>query len=143
MKRRFDHKVPDWVTTEPTFFLTVTADPRGVNHFCKSPIGTDVLESIRKYHNDQKWFCSVALLMPDHIHMIVTMSPAHELAKTVGLWKRWLARHSGIAWQENFFEHRLRDEQSEDDKGRYILANPVRAGFVEKEEDWEWVWMPG
>ena len=80
--------------------------------------------------------------MPDHVHLLVTMSPAFDLAKTISSWKQWLARHHRIEWQRNFFDHRVRNERGEDDKGLYILGNPVRAGFVEKAEDWEWVWRP-
>jgi hypothetical protein len=36
------------------------------------------------------------------------------------------------------FDHRLRRDESLDEKARYILANPVRAGLVKREEDWPW-----
>jgi REP element-mobilizing transposase RayT len=42
----------------------------------------------------------------------------------------------GIRWQRDFFEHRLRSEESFREKADYVLANPVRAGLVECEEDW-------
>ena len=143
MKRRMDHTTPPWLISEPTFFVTINAVPRGVNHLCKNPVGTEVLAAIQKYHDDQRWFCSLALLMPDHVHMLVTMSPVHDLTKTMGNWKRWLAAKRGLVWQENFFEHRLRKDESEEEKGQYILANPVRAGFVEKPDEWGWVWNRG
>jgi putative transposase len=143
VKCRLDHSVPDWVTTEPSFFITVNAQLRGINHFCKAPTGLEILGAVQKYHEAEKWFCSLALLMPDHVHMIITMSPQHDLAKTISAWKKWLARHLRIDWQKNFFDHRVRRERGEDDKGGYVLANPVRAGFVEKAEDWPWIWMPG
>jgi putative transposase len=79
--------------------------------------------------------------MPDHVHLLVSMSPDHDLATTVGLWKRWLAKKHAIAWQFNFFDHRLRGDESADQKARYILANPVRAGLAEREEDWPYAWI--
>ncbi len=75
--------------------------------------------------------------------MLVSMSPEHDLAKTVGLWKRWLTKNHEIDWQPNFFEHRLRKNENRDEKGQYIFENPIRAGLAKRIEDWPWIWMPG
>ena len=99
----FNHKLPLWIDpNSATFFITITAQKRGVNHFCKPGIGTDALDAARKYHNDQRWFCWIIVLMPDHVHMLVTMAPDRDLAKTVGMWKRWLWKKRGIEWQPIF-----------------------------------------
>jgi hypothetical protein len=60
----------------------------------------------------------------------------------VTLWKRWTARHLGIVWQRDFFEHRLRSDESWREKADYILANPVRKGLVKSAEDWAYVFIP-
>ena len=31
----------------------------------------------------------------------------------VGDWKRWLATRHNIRWQENFFDHRVRNEDND------------------------------
>jgi REP element-mobilizing transposase RayT len=80
--------------------------------------------------------------MPDHIHLLLSISPDQPMAKVIGLWKHWLAREHGVIWQPNFFDHRLRNEESINQKGDYILQNPVRAGLVGRAEDWPYVWMP-
>jgi putative transposase len=143
MRRRFDHTLPLWVDPTATFFITICAQKRGLNHFCKPGIGDDALNAVRQYQEDRKWFCPIALLMPDHVHLLVIMSPEHDLTKTVGYWKRWLAKKHRIDWQENFFEHRVRNDESLESKARYIEGNPVRAGYVERPEDWRWVWFSG
>jgi putative transposase len=56
-------------------------------------------------------------------------------------WKSWLAKTHKIEWQENFFDHRLRDDEQFNLKADYILHNPVRAGLVTKVEDWPYLWM--
>jgi putative transposase len=138
----FDHALPFWADSNATYFITICAQVRGRNHFCKPGLGTDALDATRKYHDDRRWFCSLIVLMPDHVHMLVSMSPEHDLSKTVGLWKRWLRKKHEIDWQANFFEHRLRRGDSVDRKGQYVFHNPVRAGLIEKAEDWPWMWMP-
>jgi putative transposase len=138
----FDHALPFWVDPTANFFVTVCARQRGLNRFCKPGIGDDALGAAQKYHHAQNWFCSIIVLMPDHVHLMVSMSLEHDLAKTMGLWKRWLWKKHGIDWQPNFFEHRLRREESAGDKGRSIFQNPVRAGLIARAQDWPWTWMP-
>ena len=71
MRRRLDHTLPPWVKEDAAFFVTINAHDRGENQLCQSPIGHDILSAIRQYQDERKWLCSVALLMPDHLHMIV------------------------------------------------------------------------
>jgi hypothetical protein len=52
-------------------------------------------------------------------------------------WKRFLATQQKINWQRDFFDHRLLDE-----KGSYILMNPVRNGLCKETGDWHWIYQP-
>jgi REP element-mobilizing transposase RayT len=74
--------------------------------------------------------------MPDHLHGIVTFSERYHMRKMFSGWKRWLATRHGVKWQDGFFDHRLRAEESATEKGNYIRMNPVRAGLVARPEDW-------
>jgi hypothetical protein len=44
--------------------------------------------------------------------------------------KRITAKIAGIQWQRNFFDHRLRHNESKAEKYDYICQNPVRAGLA-------------
>ncbi len=59
----------------------------------------------------------------------------------ISKWKEWTAKGIGIEWQKNFFEHRLRSEESRMEKANYILHNPVRKNLVVKAEDWAFVYF--
>jgi len=74
--------------------------------------------------------------MPDHLHMLALFSRDLGMIKVVSNWKRYLATKCKIRWQRDFFDHRLRSDESADDKARYILQNPVRAGLAKRSEDW-------
>ena len=76
--------------------------------------------------------------MPDHVHFLMKFSPDMGLRKTVENWKRYTARHAGIRWQRDFFDHRLRNNESFQAKALYIRFNPVRAGLVTNPEDWNY-----
>jgi REP element-mobilizing transposase RayT len=130
------------VGLDAIFFVTVCGASRGQNLFCNSTAAPEIIQSIRNYHEQRRWFCQLALLMPDHIHLLLNLGPTSNLAETIGSWKRWIARSQHIAWQQNFFDHRLRQGESFQQKADYILHNPVRAGLVAKPEDWPYAWHP-
>jgi len=39
-------------------------------------------------------------------------------------------------WQRDFWDTQLRKGENYDEKWRYVLENPVRAGLVKHSEDW-------
>jgi len=60
-------------------------------------------------------------------------------------WKEWTAKglvsaggHSAPIWQAEFFDHVLRSAESYSLKWEYVRENPVRAGLVERADDWPW-----
>lgn len=76
------------------------------------------------------------LLMPDHVHALIAPAPDKILSRLIGDWKRYTAVKTGVHWQKNFFEHRLRNDEGWMEKAAYIRANPVRAGFCRSGEPW-------
>ena len=83
------------------------------------------------------------VIMPDHIHLFVCF---HESATGISGWmkslkntlSKGLRKESHVAphWQKGFFDHLLRSEESYAQKWQYTRMNPVRAGLVQKPEDW-------
>ena len=141
-RKRLNHETPFWVPENFDYFITANAEVRGQNHFCKADIGAEILNSVRYYNETELWFCSLVLLMPDHIHMIICFPRDASIARVMGNWKAGLTRKLGITWQRNFFDHRLRNEEEGRNKSEYILQNPVREGFVEDWQKWPYYWMP-
>jgi len=81
--------------------------------------------------------------MPDHLHFLVSFPDNGLRMRTiVSKWKEWTAKSLAIRWQRDFFEHRLRRDESARQKADYILFNPVRAGLVSNPEDWPFVFVP-
>jgi len=80
--------------------------------------------------------------MPDHVHLLLSFPDIPSFLRVIGEWKKWLTKHQQTSWQENFFDHRLRDEENIGQKAEYILQNPVRAGLAKEAKDWPYTWMP-
>jgi putative transposase len=82
------------------------------------------------------------VIMPDHIHLFVRGGPGFFLGRWMGMLKQSLAkagsspRTNRQVWQEGFFDHVLRNDESYGQKWKYVRENPVRAGLVKSAEDW-------
>ncbi len=111
-----------------------------------------VLESCL-HDNGTKFDLRVAVVMPDHVHMIFTPqinaqamevysladimdavkgASSHTINKVLG--------RKGRVWQTESFDHVLRSSESLDVKVQYLLENPVRQGLVGDWTDYPWLW---
>jgi REP-associated tyrosine transposase len=93
-----------------------------------------------------------AVVMPDHVHLLFTPLRRpdgwnYSLPEIVHLVKgtsakriNRLLQRTGQVWQEEFFDHVLRSNDSLAQKMDYICQNPVRAGLVISEEEYPWLW---
>jgi REP element-mobilizing transposase RayT len=105
------------------------------------------------HDNGTKFDLRVAVVMPDHVHIIFTPLIDRE-AKEVGSLaeitdaikgasahkvNRALGR-KGRVWQPESFDHVLRSSESLDAKIQYLLENPVRQGLAKEWQDYPWLW---
>ena len=78
-------------------------------------------------------------VMPDHIHWLLHLGERLSLGRTIGRWKfdtRAALATAGLAWQRDYFEHRLRPDEDREAYARYIHLNPYRAGLLAPHEVW-------
>jgi len=83
------------------------------------------------------------VLMPDHLHLFVALSDEGvSLISWAKALKSVISRRLQALgetrpyWQEGFFDHVLRSDESYDQKWEYVRMNPVRAGQVSVPEEW-------
>jgi REP element-mobilizing transposase RayT len=96
--------------------------------------------------NASSWPVAVPLLwllMPDHLHLLVEAGADETLSRSISRVKALIARQipmdaNARLWQPSFHDHALRRQETVLHIGRYILANPVRAGLVKQPRDWPW-----
>jgi putative transposase len=88
----------------------------------------------------QHWNVLAAVLMPDHLHVIVSPLDARDikLGNFSAAVKRWIRGELKPAWnwQPSCFDRLLRSDESLHEKWLYVQDNPVRAGFVHRAADW-------
>jgi len=105
------------------------------------------------HDNAEKFDLRVAVVMPDHVHLIFTPLVDHEAMEICSLANimdaiKGASAHKinqalgrkGRVWQPESFDHVLRSSESLDVKIQYLLENPVRKGLVKEWADYPWLW---
>lgn len=120
----------------PSYFLTMCTESR-------KPVlaDSDVLQRAESFCADslERYgiYIHCFVLMPDHIHLIITVSMDSET--TIGEWVKafkFVVGRREFKWQRGFFDHVLRSDESRSEKWEYIRMNPVRAGLVDNPDAW-------
>ena len=137
-RQRLPHDTPLGIASEDaTFFVTICASVRGSDDLLREGRAAALLEAVRRRHDNGMWWCRVFVVMPDHVHGLIRFpSLEHPMTTEIPDFKKFTARTLGSRWQRDFFDHRLRREESEREKADYVLRNPERAGLVAQWEQW-------
>ncbi len=154
--RRLHHTGPHWVELGALFHIRIALDREKEQRALTDPAlaqvrhGESVLwrtifDSAKFYEANMRWYITLFLVMPDHLHALLSFARNESMSEVIRDWNRFHARTNGVIWQEGYFDHRLRaDERGEQlsVKLNYIRQNPVAAGLCAKSEEWPWVIDP-
>lgn len=142
--RRLHHEVRSWVESGAIFHIRIGTDHEAQRVPLTMPeLAKSIMRSVQIYEERLRWYLRIFVLMPDHLHALVSFESDKRMSRVVGGWKRFHARTNRVMWQEGFFDHRLRnDERGEqlDAKADYIRRNPMAAGLCANPEDWPWIY---
>ncbi|MVV51244.1 transposase [Pseudomonas sp. PB120] len=126
------------------------------NTLDRKPIFTDfalgrlVVHQFRLAHQLRLVNSLAWVVMPDHFHWLVELekcSLSNLMRQTKSLSTREVNRSSkrtGALWQQGYHDRALRREEDLVKLARYVVANPLRAGVVERLGDyplWDAVWL--
>lgn len=90
-------------------------------------------------------------VMPNHVHVLFQPTNGRTMSKSVASWKAFTGRrisewrmrtgldpdaHGGPVWQREYYDRFIRDVNHYETVVAYIRDNPVKAGLVERAEDW-------
>ncbi|MFA5688623.1 MAG: transposase [Kiritimatiellales bacterium] len=137
---RLFHTVPCWIPPGEVFHIRIRCHKKNQKILTDPDVAPQLLDSVLIYQKQKKWFVHLFMIMPDHIHALVTFPPHEKMALITGNWKRYHAVNSGILWQDNFFDHRIRNDKEYLEKAGYIRRNPAAANLCQYADDWLWVY---
>jgi REP-associated tyrosine transposase len=125
-----------------TYFVT-TKTWQGRSVFQVSENAEILIESIIRYRDAGSYLLHEFVVMPNHLHLILTPAEDTTLEKTMQLIKGGSShaihhrRESKLQiWQPGFHEESVRDQDDYRRKVEYIRTNPVHAHLVEGPEQW-------
>ncbi len=138
----------DYGSASSAFAVTICIKPRRPV-FTSADRVEPLLAHLRELQSEGYWGVHVYCVMSDHVHLVVVTPGNRGLPEAVRRFKgrmsvTWRACGDGTPlWQPGFFDHRIRGSEGFEEKCLYVLANPVRAGLVNRSEDYPWsgVWV--
>lgn len=91
-------------------------------------------------------------IMPNHIHILfkplerdgVPIGIAEIMQRIKGLTSREvnvILKRSGALWYREYYDHWVRNSNELVNIVEYIRQNPVKAGLVQRPEDWQWTYV--
>ncbi len=125
---------------------TVTHQRRAL--FADLYLGRKVVAAMRRVQ-EQGWARTLAfVVMPDHLHWLFVLGDTTlgKVAQAVkgGSARAMSGRVTAPVWQRGYFDHAVRGDEDLRVMARYVVANPLRAGLVERLEEyalWDAVWL--
>jgi REP element-mobilizing transposase RayT len=102
----------------------------------------DLVVSALQHFDNIRYRLHTWCIMPNHVHVLVEPLPGFSLADIVHSWKSFTAKaankhlgRTGDFWQQEYYDHLIRDETDYAHAIWYIKQNPQKAGL----HDWPWV----
>ena len=130
-------------TAPGTSYFVTTKTSQNRPLLSVTEIAETVVQTLLHYRHRGEYLLHEFVLMPDHLHVLITPSSTNSLEKTVQFTKGGSSYrlnqqrgHKIDLWQAGFHDWTIRDAADWDAKAQYIHLNPVKAGLVERPEDW-------
>jgi putative transposase len=102
-----------------------------------------LIETLFHYRARKAYALHEFVVMPDHLHLLLTPTATTSLEKSIQLIKGGSSHQIGKTrnqkmeiWQVGFHDWTIRDYNDWQAKVEYIHTNPVRAKLVQRPEDW-------
>jgi REP element-mobilizing transposase RayT len=108
-------------------------------------VGDCVVEALRFGERHLRLYALVAwCVMPNHVHLVVEPQQAiSRITKSIKGYtarsaNRLLGRRGEPFWQDESYDHWIRNEDERNRIVRYVERNPVAAALVKDIEGWRW-----
>ncbi len=116
----------------------------GECHLRDDRVAQMIEENLLKFEGE-KYKLDAWVLMPNHVHLLLTQQNGYALSQVVHSLKSYTASkankilgRSGRFWFPEPFDRFIRDYRHFENTFVYIENNPVKAGLCEKPSDWRY-----
>ena len=120
--------------------------PDPMNPTSEPAIPEIVIDCLRWLHQNSRIHCEAYVVMPDHVHIILSLEDGQDLSRVMRSFGSFTARkinnlqgRKGQYWNHGFYDHRVKDRDELARQLNYVSMNPVKEGYVRKPEDWPYL----
>ena len=141
-------RLPHWEASGETYFVTFRLQRPTALDLTNDAVAQSVVNALR-FFDGKRYLLFDYTVMPDHVHVI--LKPLVVGGQSEPLWrithslKSWLAHRinemrgrKGSVWQEESYDHMLRNREDYSEKAAYVYDNPRRKGLVDDPANWPW-----
>ncbi len=148
--KRLAGKLPHWDQGGATYFVTASLRKGETLSDSEKAI---VLEACTHWHGS-KYILHAACVMPDHLHMLFRTieqgdASFNDVAQVMHSIKSFTSTRINAArgvrgrlWQREYFDRLMRTPEEGDEARRYIEANAMKAGLVDRAREYPFLWEP-
>ena len=115
--------------SDRVFFVTTVTIQR-LPIFRRETNAKLLIDTLAHYRDAEKFLLHEFVIMPDHIHALLTPAEKISLERAMQFIKGGFSfriKERGSIWQPSFTNHRIRDREDYEHHRDYIRMNPVRA----------------
>ncbi len=98
----------------------------------KQPAVAAAVEQALRHFDGERYHLGEFVIMPNHVHVLVTPLGESTLEQIIHSWKSYTAHEinsrlerTGKVWQEEYFDHLVRNEGALEQYAAYIRQNPT------------------
>jgi putative transposase len=97
-------------------------------------------DGLQKAHHRYRFNVVGYVVMPEHVHLLVSEPGRELLAVALQALKLSVARRARTRpfWLPRYYDFNVRTEANRIEKLNYIHWNPMKRGLVDRPEDWRW-----
>lgn len=125
-----------------TYFITICAHMQQ-NLFQQDEVAELMVANLLKYRDAEDFDLHEYVVMPDHIHLLLSLNDQQKLSRAIQLIKGGFSHslcENGLVmrevWQQRYHDRGVRDANEFAEIAEYIRQNPVRRGLAERPEDY-------
>jgi putative transposase len=143
MSRPARHANPKQIVCSNRTFFATTRTIMSRRIFQSGRNANLLIDVLRSYVAERKFQVRDFVIMPDHVHLLITVSATISIEKAMQLIKggfsyRFRKEGGSLAgvWQKGFSEARVENQQMYDTFRAYIAENPIKAGLAKTPEEY-------
>jgi REP element-mobilizing transposase RayT len=124
------------------FYHLTTRTLDGVPAFASDTAKQKVMDVLTFYRERGDWRVYGFVVMNNHVHVVVSQE-SRGLNDVIRDFKKWVFRQlrgpgADPLWERRFDDNAIQGQKEMEDVVTYVHNNPVRAGIVQRPEDYFW-----